>query len=198
MLLDLEGTRTWLDLLPVASEMTWRQLDLASRQCESGARLLAAPEEYVAADPSALIPSLSELCEWLIVDGWSRGLARASGLFDGAIIVTTPDPPALRGAVRTIEALKEIEIGSVSFILNQWSRAHPLSPSRIAASLSAPLLATLPFAPRAVADQVQLGRPIVNRPESSYAKNLERVAADLLGESDRKVFANGRQAGGSS
>lgn len=180
VLLDLRGPRSWFDLLPVASELQPRQLELASVRHESGLRLLPAPEEYVQADLGALIPSLTKQCQWLIVDGWDTGRVPLGGAVTQVLLVTTPDTPALRGAARTVEALQASDVGMISLVLNQWSKSHPLSPRRLAASLEIPLLALLPFAPRAVAEQIEMGRPIVSRRQSHYTKSMENAVAVLM------------------
>lgn len=199
MLLNMRASRSWFDLLPVASELDPHHLELASMRHGSGLRLLSAPEKYVESDPSSLIPPLTEHCQWLLVDGWPCGMRGVVDRFDRGIVLTTLDPPALRGAARATQELDSGGLRHLSLVINQWSKSHPLSPWQVARSLGVPLLAVLPFAPRAVGDQIEMGRPIVSHRQSPYTKSVEAAVASLLdaagGEGPLKARPQGANCG---
>lgn len=184
--LDLEPHRDWTDLLPVAGELTEHHLELALTVHGSGLGLLAAPAAPRTAldirSADGLLSALSTRFEWLIIDGPAGSdplLPDVLRRSDMAILVTTADPPALRGAAR-VRAMVPYPLQSrLGLVVNQMTRSHPASPSVLAESLEARLLAVLPRDPQYVGYQVNYGQPAVLSPGSSLGREIVSLVRRL-------------------
>lgn len=185
LLLDLSPRRSWRDLLPVASELSERHLELSIQTHESGLSLLAAPEAGSGATDGLvrLVAALAERWSWLVLDAgsgvaaWRQAVIEAS---DWTLLVVTPDPPALRAAARWVQATAATGNDERRrLVINQISSSHPANPTRTAESLGLPFLAALPLDRAAVGAQVHFGRPALLDPESRLGAAV-RVVVDQL------------------
>jgi pilus assembly protein CpaE len=159
LLLDRTSDSDWADLLPVASELTQRHLDLAAPKHPTRLRLLAAPAVPRAADLAKLACALADRVDLVIVDG-DAGLSSANRAWIPAVdvlaMVTTLDPTALRATRRIVDLIPHDRNG-IGLIINQWTRGHPADPASLASSLGLPLLGVLPLDPGAAFECVNFG-----------------------------------------
>lgn len=185
LLLDLTPERSWADLLPVAEELTPRHLELAATAHSAGLRLLAAPQQPPAQPEKVerLLRALSRSADWLLVDAPPPGdplTAAALALCDALLLVSTPDPPALRVAHCLARDLPAPLRGRTGLVLNQIDRGHPVPPAELAAAVGLPLLAALPPDPEAVGNQVHFGRPVALDGRATLAREVARLASRLF------------------
>jgi Flp pilus assembly CpaE family ATPase len=188
LLLDLSPRRSWVDLLPVARELTERHLAIALERHSSGLQLLGAPAQWaVEVDPAGLatlVAGLAERFDWVLLDapnGAQVPFGEAVRGADCALLITTPDLPALRNARRTVQGFPRDLRPRTQLVLNQIGRGHPAEPERIAQALDLSLLAALPTDLDAVAAQIGFGKPCVGDPGSSFGRAVGQIAAALEG-----------------
>jgi pilus assembly protein CpaE len=191
LLLDLRGERSWADLLPVASELNRRHLELAARTHATGLKFLASANAPMENDsrPVNLLAGLSPWFDAVVVDLPGRRVKEIAGLADLTGIVLTADPPSLRGAQRLLTDLPSTARTRARLILNQHGRAHPSTPAAIASSLECPLLGVIPPDARAVGFQVNFGQPCVMDPRSSFGRAAGTIARSVARPSTRKSAA---------
>jgi pilus assembly protein CpaE len=184
LLLDLRSERSWADLLPVAGELETRHLDLATLAHPAGLRFLAGPPDPTPKDTrlAVLLSALAARFDWLVLD-----LPSAAGeatFADTIVVVTTPDPPALRNAQRLLQRTAPENRPKARLVLNQFTRAHPGHPVSIASALECPLLGVLPPDPRAVGFQISFGHPCALDARSSFGRGAAAIARVLAGKRD--------------
>ncbi|MDX1600365.1 MAG: cellulose synthase operon protein YhjQ/BcsQ [Anaerolineales bacterium] len=164
LLLDVGAERPWSELLPVADELSERHLELSVVQHRSGLSLLAAPGNWEGDTDRArtLLEELAARWAWLVLDagsGCAPLMDPALAVADLVVMVTTPDPPALRATKRLKEgAVAETMRSPWGLVLNQLSPDHPAVPERVAVSLRTQLLGVIPPDREAAAQQVHFGR----------------------------------------
>lgn len=191
LLLNVSVERSWSELLPVSDELSDRHLELSVVQDRSGLSLLAAPENRDGNTDGAraLLEELATRWAWLVLDGGSGCaplLDPAFSVADLALLVTTPDPPALRAANRLNEArVTESTRTQWGLVINQLSPDHPALPERAAASLRTELLGVIPPDREAVAQQVHFGRFPTRADSAGFVEAMgnltEAVVAQVSG-----------------
>ncbi len=201
LLLDLAPVRSWVDLLPVATELNDRHLEITSVRHGSGLHLLQAPQgrlnEFDAGTFHSLLLALAEKFAWLLLDlpsGMGEITRVSLSISDVVLLVSTADPPALRAAQRLSGALLEGLKVKMGLVLNQITRRHPAKPQQVADSLAIPLLAALPPDPRGVGYQVNFGRPCALDGRSSLGRAINGLGRRLLAvmsQRDRHVVGEG-------
>jgi pilus assembly protein CpaE len=194
LLLDASIEKSWLDLLPVAGELTEHHLDLATASHTSGLRLLGAPPQrgktLRRTDVVRLLTKLQERFEWILLDlpiDRTDFMSAAFPLTDVLLLVSTLDPQALRSAKRLLKELPQELQQKTGMVFNQIVRGHPAQPKAIADSLGLPLLAVLPLDQRAVGRQVNFGQPCVLDLQSKYGSAVFNLAARLSSVSGRRM-----------
>jgi pilus assembly protein CpaE len=188
LLLDLALEKSWLDLLPVAGELTQHHLDLAAACHASGLRLLGAPpgcgDTVRRADLVKLLKGLKKRFVWILLDIPAMRVDYAQAAFpiaDILLLVSTLDHQALRSAKRLVQTLPSELRQKTGLVFNQVMRGHPAEPKATAASLELPLLGVLPFDQHAIGRQVNFGQLCVGDPRSPYGKAVAHLAARLTG-----------------
>jgi Flp pilus assembly CpaE family ATPase len=179
LLLGLTVERTWLDLLPVASELRNNHLSRSVVHHSKGLSLLAAPNslpnQLSLGDLSSMLISLEKHYRWVVMDiqsGWNTFSLSALRASHQVLLVTTPDPPALRCTHRLFHVFPDQAKQKIGLVLNQVSNGHPVSPESVATSLGIPLLAALPADRESVSDQIYFGDPATG----SFASAIEALA----------------------
>ena len=197
LLLNLQRRRSWVDLLPVANEVTSHQLELVCVEHPSTLYLLPSPHSYLAGTMSDriedLLKSLLSYFNWVFLDmptGFSDLTRRIIRLTDIVILISTPDPPALRATKAIIEEEAEI-IKKGYLILNQYSRGHPSQPIHLAKALGIELMAVLPPDPLAVSYQIGFGDVCVEDRRSPFGQAIRKTSEGLL----KKVLGSGMRTG---
>jgi Flp pilus assembly CpaE family ATPase len=207
LLLDLEPTHSWTDLLPIAETLDETHLARATSRHASGLRLLAGgvPTDDLRVEPQVLLRSLTFHAAWLVVDSPS-GLSTDGllGFADLVLLVTLPDPPSLRTTRRWLLHLPTATRRKVGLVVNQAAAGQPLLAQGAAHALDLPLSAWLPADSAAIGRQVHFGEAAVLDAGSCYGRAVRQLAGRLLssralllrkGEADRsKVKAVERPA----
>jgi Flp pilus assembly CpaE family ATPase len=181
LLLGVETTWSWLDLLPVVQELSDRALQLASAPDLGTMKLLAAPPEGAEEAPIELVEALAERFKVVILDAgnfanmWANALLHIA---DQHLLVTTLDPPALRACQRAI-AFCRSNGTRPELVVSQWVSQHPIDPSALAASLDVQLAAVIPYAPELVAHQVHFGRSTVGQADSGFGQAIAKLTQSI-------------------
>lgn len=133
-----------------------------------------------------VVETLRKTVHYVLLDvgaGVSHETVLPLGLADGVIVVTVPEPAAVRDAEKTIE-LTDRAGGSVEgLVVTRTRPAGDVDPERIAEELDIPLLGTIPE-DRAVRESIYAGTPlVVHAPRCPAAAAYRRIAADLGGAS---------------
>lgn len=188
-LLDLTYRRSVLDLVEVAEELTARQLDESLYVHASGLRILLPPsegehgEEVSAEAARRILGGIRSRFDVVVVDCGAvvnEASAVAAEMADSAVLVLTPDVPALRAANRLLGLWERLQIkkDNVNLLVNQVSRDSEIQPELVARIVSAPQLrTTLPSDFRALEAAANTGVP-----ERLAEGRLQRAFAALAEE----------------
>jgi pilus assembly protein CpaE len=183
LLLNMRPSRSWLDLLPVADELTSTHLSKALDSTQSRLQLLAAPPELVGVELypriAELVTSLQVFSPWVTVDLPSGDPALSlltAARCDALLIVSTADAPALRACRRLLEALPAEQHSGTYLALNQIRRGHPADPRTLASSLGLPIVGALPPDMRSVGKQVAFGFPAALDKGSAFGRAVRAMA----------------------
>lgn len=188
LLLNLSPQRSWMELIPVADELTERHLDLAFVTHPSGLKMLAGPEELGEVVKSevlgSLLKGLVNRFDWVVLDlppGQSALVDQVFPLIGLLLLVSTGDLPAIRNSKRILAELPENLRGRSYLIMNQIGRRHPVEPPRVAKALGLPLISALPPDPRAVGYQVSYGSPSIHDSRSGFGRGINELTQRVIG-----------------
>lgn len=183
-LLNLTADRSVLDLAPLAAELEERHVLQAITPHPSGLAVLCAPASGSPADRLTVeeAQAILQVCRrhWshVVVDlpgGNVELLAALGQAADQVLVVTTPDPIAMR-AVHLLQKGGGLPLGpQVGLVVNHWTRRAPFKSEQVASRLGLPLLAQIPE-DALLAERVALGNPIV----PVGCKRLGRAGAALV------------------
>ncbi|WP_290818363.1 cell division ATPase MinD [Halovivax sp.] len=142
-------------------------------------------ESYARTSPEGLgdvVDALREQADYVLLDvgaGVSHETVLPLGLADAVLLVTTPEPAAVKDVAKTIELVARAN-GEVAGLL--VTRTHPagdVPAADIADRLDLPLLGTVPE-DTAVRGSVYAGTPlVVHEPRSPAAVAYRRLTAEL-------------------
>jgi pilus assembly protein CpaE len=189
-LLDLQSHRSIADLANVAEgEVTARSLDDTLYVHASGLRVLVAPErgedgEDVSAGAARqILGALKFQYDIVVCDVGSvmtEAGAVAVEMASHALIVTTPDVPAIRAANRLLRLWQRLQIDTpASVLLNRTSREHEIQPDFARRVLQAPVLhAVVPSGFRELEESLNTGQP-ERLEQGSIARALAEVAVEV-------------------
>lgn len=170
-LLDVQSRRGIADLVAVADEVTQRSLDDTLYVHPSGLRLLLAPERGEDGEdvggPAArgILAGLKFQYDLVVCDVgavMTEAGAVAVEMANDALVVTTPDVPALRAANRLLALWDRLRIraGDAKIVLNRVSKEHEIQPEFARKVLAAPLLdTTIPAGFRDLEPALNTGAP---------------------------------------
>lgn len=148
--------RSVVDLVDIASEMSGRVLRETSYDIEGGLRLLPAPnegeraEEMTAEAARALVNALRYQFDVSVIDVGSRlddSTALVLEYADVALLVATPDLPALRAARRSIAMWERLAVrnpSEVDVVLNRRSNRSEVQESLANRIVDAPVSLVIP------------------------------------------------------
>ena len=188
LLLDLEPERSWSDLLPVVDELTQQHLNLAITKHKSGLHLLACPEfpddqvKITRDSLEALLGAFRQEYAVTLLDvPTGMGVINVSAfhLVDIALVLITPDAPALRATQSYLNSLSKHE-KPLGLILNQYGRGAPVSPKEIEAHFERRLYAILPVDQSAVWANVSYGQPCALRQRRGLGRALRNLSKTVL------------------
>jgi pilus assembly protein CpaE len=195
-LLDLQSHRSIADLASVAEgEVTARSLDDTLYVHSTGLRVLLAPErgedgEDISASAARQILGALKFQYDIVVCDIGSVMTEAGAvsveMASSALIVTTPDVPAIRAANRLLRLWERLQIDTPArVLLNRTSREHEIQPDFARRVLQAPMLdTTLPSGFRDLEEALNTGHPerleqnAINRALSDVAVAVEAVPAE--------------------
>jgi pilus assembly protein CpaE len=187
LLLDLNGERSWADLLPVADELSPQHLTLATGSHPSGLKVLCAPTDSTTqtddAHLRALLHRLAEDFAWLILDppAWPGRVSWiAVEMSDALLLITTADPGSLRAARRLYQSMPKETQSKTGLVVNQIGGRHPADPSSVADSIGVTLLAALPPDPRGVGYQVNFGQVCALDNRSAFGRAVVQMTGRIV------------------
>lgn len=209
LLLDLPYRRSIVDLIGLGDDLSGRQVDETLYPHASGLRVLLAPElgeqgeDVRASAARQVLGALKFGHEIVVVDVGAfvtEATAVAIELCDQALVVITPDVPALRAANRARGLWERLQIreGGVTAVINRASKDSEIQPEMVRRTLEMPVAETvLPASFRAleaplntgVAERLQgplddafakLGRELLDEPEPQREPRRRRSAAAAL------------------
>ena len=198
-LLDLQSHRSIADLAGVdEGEITARSLDDTLYVHSSGLRVLLAPErgedgeDINAAAARQILGALKFQYDIVVCDVGSvmtEAGAVAVEMAANALIVTTPDVPAIRAANRLLRLWERLQIDTPArILLNRTSREHEIQPDFARRVLQAPVLDTVvPSGFRDLEEPLNTGHPErLEQGAISRALGDVAVAVDALPAEGRR------------
>ena len=111
------------------------------------------PERFVSAQSLKIVlEGLSPLFDFILIDapsGLGDGFHRAASVAEEGLVITTPQVTALRDADKTVSALKNYRLKSVSIIVNRVEgerlvKGEIVSPQQIGELLRVPVFGVVP------------------------------------------------------
>jgi septum site-determining protein MinD len=159
---------------------------------ESGLRVAPASislDDFKRADKNNLgrvIKELDRTCEIIIVDsasGLGDDMFSAIEVADEAIIVTTPDLPAVTDALKTVQLTEEKGVTVVGVVLNKVKNDDlELSAGEIEAIVERPVIASIPE-DESIRKALKKNHPVVYlHPDSGSSIAYKELAALLIGQ----------------
>ncbi|SFJ82040.1 AAA family ATPase [Cellulomonas sp. KH9] len=154
--LGVHTRRSVVDLVDIAGEMTGRILRETSYDVPGGIRLLSAPndgergEEMTARAARSVVNALRYQYEVSIIDVGSHLTEATAAVLeeaDVAVLVVTPDLPALRAARRTLAMWERLVVrqrSAVRVLLNRQHRRNEVTESLAAKIVESRVDATVP------------------------------------------------------
>ena len=151
--LDLPYRRSVVDLVPVAEELTTRNLQESLYTHESGMRVLLAPQDGEQSDQVSaaaarnILTAIRTREDLTIVDAGatlSEASAIAAEMSDTVLVVSTPDVVSLRGVTRMTGLWDRLKIDppEVAMLLNRVSRRMEIQPDLARRVVPIPVLET--------------------------------------------------------
>jgi pilus assembly protein CpaE len=159
---------------------------------ESGLHVLDSPEvieHFPHLAPEAIEHTLSFLAvnyQYVLID-CPPGMTEASGAAirqsDRVIIVITPELPAIRNAVRTVEYLVGMHYpdNCIDVVLNRHSKNSALSEEEIEAALHRPIAAKIPNSYSEIARAINAGTPVAAGRNSKLTSAFDSWTDTLMG-----------------
>jgi MinD-like ATPase involved in chromosome partitioning or flagellar assembly len=186
LLLGLRPERSWQALLSLASNLPEDQVGRVIEPHPSGVEFLAAPveplEEMDVANVGVLLGSLACLCPWLVLDCATRPLGileRALEACSFVLLVTTPDPIALRKTSRLRSRLPIQLEGRCGVVVNRFRGEHRLAAGEIERVLDLPVLAVIPSDLDAADRQTFSGEAVVGLRSGKMSQALAGLAQTI-------------------
>jgi pilus assembly protein CpaE len=188
--LDLPHRRSVADLVDVAHELSLRHLNETLYTHRSGLKVLLAPAEGERSEDVGVevarnvLGALRTRFDVVIVDtgaSVSDAAAVACELADTAVVVTTPDVPALRGVQRQTGLWDRLQVATADtrVLLNRSSRKTEVQADLVRRVTGRPQLKTrIPADFAALEDAVNTGAP--ERVEDKKLREAFRRAAEEL------------------
>lgn len=147
----------------------------------------ARPKNFEKKDLRKVISTLQKRFDLVIVDGpagLGRGVNNFVGIVDEVVIVTTPDPPALRSAEKMISQLYPMGVRPV-LLINRASKDRVLNgeqqqPSALAEQFDLPLLGVVEEHP-AVYEALLKGKTAAQTGENALDAALSRIVQRMKG-----------------
>ena len=200
--------RSVVDLVEVADEITGRALDETTYDIGSGLRLLGAPadgelgEALSARVVRQIISALRYQYDLVVVDCGSRlddATAVVIEIADRAVLVATPDVPALRAARRTTAMWERLAVRAprdVDLVLNRVTKASEVQAALAPRLAGIGVTATIPAIGVAL-EAVMNTASVLSARIADLDRAVEAVAASVIEPVGPRPAAGGHGPGGS-
>ncbi|MBI4009702.1 MAG: P-loop NTPase [Candidatus Aenigmarchaeota archaeon] len=134
-----------------------------------------------------LVNQLKNSYDMVILDcppGLGKETIVAISAIDEAIIITTPDIPAVTDALKTVEILNRIGKKTLGIVVNRSrNEKYELQPQEISSTCKCDVIATIPE-DRKILRSISKGMPaVLLYPHSPASNSVKKLAAKLLGKS---------------
>ncbi len=191
VLLNVEPSRTIVDLVDPLKKLDSIQLDLTLSKHSSGLALLAAPkliedsERVSEATVRPVLDLMGQLFDFTIVDCGNyinENVVAACEASDQIFYVVDQSLESVRGAWKFIELLGRLGISLVEpkFVLNRFMARHPISEERVASTLTQPVFARVMRDDRSLERARWTGTDIWKvAPRSPFIRSVEELAGCL-------------------
>jgi len=155
----------------------------------TGIRLLPAPLTTSQTNLTKLknvIDELKENYEFVIIDcapGLGKEVMTAVKSIDQALVVTTPDLPAVTDALKTIDLLERLHKKTLGIVLNRVRNENfELIPEEIESTCGCKVISTIPDSVK-IPESISRGIPVtISNGNSKVAIALKKLAAYLISE----------------
>jgi len=186
LLLGVPPAGSWIELLPVLRGLRPDHISRVLTRHPSGLDMLLAPaavaRQVDRGEIHTLVVSLSRVYPWIVLDG-AMGppeiVETVLRLSSFVLLVTTPDPVALRRTDRMRERIPDDLRRRTGVVVNQSGDDHRLSARAISSALGLPVVAVIPTDPVAAGKQVFFGEPAVGDPQGRMGRALAGLAETL-------------------
>jgi pilus assembly protein CpaE len=190
-LLNIEPSRTIVDLSDPDKKLDSIQLDLTLSRHDSGIALLAAPklvedsERVTESTSGPVLDLMSQLFDFVVVDCGTyvnENVVAACDRSDQLLYVLDQSLESVRGAWKFVELLGRLGVNTVEpkFILNRFVQRHLISEERIANTLTQPIFARVMRDERALERARWGGKDIAKMaPRSPFVRSVEQLAGSL-------------------
>jgi pilus assembly protein CpaE len=171
-MLDLNHRHSVMDLLEIAGDLSSRHLEGSLYVHQSGLRVLLAPpegeryEDMDARAARAIVGAIKSRFDFVVVDCGAtvtEANAVATEMADQALLVVTPDVPAMRAANRQLALWDRLHVRKaedVTVVMNRVSKNNELQPDLARRVVGAPLTKTvIPAGFRALEAAINTGAP---------------------------------------
>ena len=206
--LNLTHRRSVADLVEVAHDLSAQQLHDALSIHTSGVRVLLPPPEgeqgetITSEAARRILGGIRSRFDLVIVDCgavMSEGSSVAVEMADQAVVVVTPDVPAMRAANRLLTLWERLQVrkDGIGILVNRASRDSEIQPELVAKIVSAPMCKTaIPSDFRALEGAANTGVPGRLEP-GPISRAILKLARELrlVRESTRRLPALRSQSG---
>lgn len=152
----------------------------------TGVRLLPAPlkGDVDLKDLDSILKELKTAYEIILVDcapGLGRDVVIAAKAIDKALLVTTPDLPAVTDVLKTIELLKKFKKDVIGIVLNRVkNEKHELTVEEIESTCGYDVLSVIPETNK-IPESIAAGVPLVMNSNCQAVVEFKALAASLIG-----------------
>jgi pilus assembly protein CpaE len=191
VLLNVEPSRTIVDLAGPDKKLDSIQLDLTLSRHSSGVALLAAPkliedsERVSEATVRAILDLMIQLFDYVVVDCGTyitENVVAACEAADQIFYVLDQSLESVRGAWKFMELLERLGTSAVEpkFLINRFVPRHPITEERIAGTLTQPIFARIMRDDRAL-DRVRWSGNDIWKvaPRSPFVGSIEQLAKSI-------------------
>ncbi len=194
VLLDVQGTRSIVDLAEAFEELDADMVRSVLTPHDSGLRVLLAPprpemgEMVTSEHLREIISYLRRECEYLIVDTiTSLGDTMLTALdeADRILLIATPDIPCVKDTRLFFEVVDQLEYEreKTMLVLNQVDKNAGIRPEDIEKTMKQTVTASVPADPRTVMFSVNRGLPfVVREPGKAISEAVMQLAKQLREE----------------
>jgi pilus assembly protein CpaE len=165
---------------------------------ESGLHVLDSPEvidQFPHSTPEAIEHTLSFLAvnyKYVLIDcppGMTQESGAAIRQSDRVVIVITPELPAVRNAVRTVEYLLEMHYpdNCIDILLNRHAKNNLLAEEEIESALRRPIAVKIPNSYEEFAKAINAGTPLLSGRNAKLSLAFDDWADRLMGKETTTV-----------